>query len=132
MLPAVGDEDTSSRTIDTGVALGLVGDRLAQLGEPGRRRVVVEARLAARGDRGVDDVCGRREVGFAGAEADDVLTGGPQRFGLGVDCQRRRFLDVGDPPRDPFHAFHGGTQPGLAPAPFRVDGDNHRSADATA
>ena len=52
-------------------------------------------------DGRLHDVGGRREVGLAGTEADDVLAGRPQRLGLGVDGQRGRRGDGGDPGRDP-------------------------------
>ena len=55
VLPAVGDDDLRGGAVDAGVALGLERDRLPQLGQARRRRVVVEAGLPARGDRGLDD-----------------------------------------------------------------------------
>ena len=65
-------------------------------GKPGGGGVAVVARIGARRDRGGDDVLGRREVGLPGTEADDVLAGGLQRLGLGVDGERRRLGDGGE------------------------------------
>ena len=71
----------------------LSGDRLPQLGQPAGGRVAVVLRIAAGGDGRLDDVVGRREVGLAGPEADDVLALGLQGLGLGVDGQRGRLGD---------------------------------------
>ena len=57
---------------------------------------------------------GRREVGLAGAEADDVLARRLQRLGLGVDRERRRFLDGGDACARCVPRAHAGTS-GHAP-----------------
>ena len=93
MLAAVGDEHLRRRALVAAVAQRLGGDRLAQLGQPGSGRVAVVARIGARRHGGGDDVLRRREVGLAGAEADDVLAGRLQRLGLGVDGERRRLGD---------------------------------------
>ena len=93
VLAAVGDEHLRRRAVVAAVAQRLGGDRLAQLGEPGRRRVAVVARIGARRHRGGDDVLGRREVRLAGAESDDVLAGRLQGLGLGVDGEGRRLGD---------------------------------------
>jgi hypothetical protein len=60
---------------------------------------VVDGRVPAGFDRGLDDVFGRGEVGLTGAEADDGFPRRPQGLGLGVDGQRGRFLDGTDPAR---------------------------------
>ena len=51
------------------------------------------ARIGARRRGRGNDVLGRREVGLPGAEADDILTSGLQRLGLGVDGKRGRLGD---------------------------------------
>ena len=95
VLAAVGDEHLRGRALEAAVAQRLGGDRLAQLGQPGRGRVAVVARVGARRRGGGDDVLGRREVRLPRAEADDVLAGGLQRLGLGVDGEGRRLGDGG-------------------------------------
>ena len=74
------------------VAQGLGRDGLAQRRDPRRRRVAVVGRVAAGLDGRLDDVGRGREVRLARPEADDVLAGGLERLGLGVDGQggRRR------------------------------------------
>ena len=96
VLAAVGDEHLAGRAVEPAVALGLDGDRLLQLGQAAGRRVAVVLGVAAGRDGGLDDVVGRREVGLAGAEADDVLALRLQRLGLGVDGQRGRLGDGGE------------------------------------
>ena len=66
--------------LDAAPGQNVGGDRLAQRGDAVGRRVavvVVGERLAA----GLDDVRGRREVGLADAEIDDVAALGGQRVG---------------------------------------------------
>ncbi len=46
--------------------------------------------VTARLDRRLDDVSRRGEIRLAGTEADDGLTGGLERLGLGIDGQRGR------------------------------------------
>ena len=58
------------------------------------------ARVAAGRDRGLDDVVGGREVGLAGAEADDGAAGGLERLGLRVDGEGRGLGDRADPAGD--------------------------------
>ena len=48
----------------------------------------------------------RREVGLTGTEADDVLTRGLQRLGLGVDRERGGLGDGRDALRDAAHGAH--------------------------
>ena len=48
------------------------------------------------GDGGVDNVPGRGEIGFAGAEADDRTAGSLQGFGLRVNCKGGGFCNGGD------------------------------------
>ena len=109
MLAAVGDHDVGRRAVEAGVAQRLGRDGLAQLGQAGGGRVVVVLRVAAGGDGRLHDVLGGREVGLAGAEADDVLTLGLQGLGLGVDGQRGRLGDGGNACGDPCHGCHAGT-----------------------
>ena len=59
----------------------------------------------------------RREVGLAGAEADDVLAGRLERLRLGVDRERGGLGDGADAARDPAHA------PMVARTPRRVTHD---------
>src|SRR5690606_35385191 len=118
---AVGDEHLLGRDRDTGVAAGLLGDRGAQLGLAGTGGVPVVARVAA-GRRGrLDDVVGRREVGLAGAEADDRLAGGLERLRLRVDREGGRRRDrrdpLGDPGRDALVAAGGVHGPDATAAP---------------
>ena len=102
VLAAVGDDDLRRGDLVAGVPQRLRGDGLLQLGQAAGRRVAVVARVAAGRDGGLDDVVGRREVGLAGAEADDRLARRLQRLGLGVDRQRGGLGDgtdsLGDAP----------------------------------
>ena len=64
-------------------------------GSPAGGRVLVIPRVGA-GRRGRGHDVGRsREVRLPGAETDDVLAGGDERLGLGVDGQGGRFGDAG-------------------------------------
>ena len=85
VLAAVGDEHLAALDAVAAVAQRLGGDRLLQLGKPAGGGVLVVLRVAARRDRGLDDVLGRREVRLTGAEPDHVLAGGLERLRLGVD-----------------------------------------------
>ena len=93
--------------LEARVALGLGRDRLAQRGDARRRRVVVVGRVPAGGDRGLDDVGRRGEVGLARAEADDVLPGRLQRLGLGIHGEGGRGRHGGGPARDPAELGRG-------------------------
>ncbi len=88
LLAAVGDEHLRGLGRVAGVAQRLGRDRLLQLGQPAGGRVLVEPRVARRLDRRLDDVAGRREVGLAGAEADDGPSFGLHRLRLGVHGER--------------------------------------------
>src|SRR5690606_21166450 len=96
LLAAVGHQDLGRVHLVAGVALGLLGDGGAQLGQPARRRVLVEARHPAGGHRGLDDVVGSGEVGLARTEPDDRAARRLERLGLGVDGQRGGFGYRGD------------------------------------
>ena len=50
-------------------------ERLSQLGDPVAQRVAMVARIAGRLDQLLDRDIGRREIGIAEAEVDDVLAG---------------------------------------------------------
>src|SRR5438876_989789 len=65
------------------------------------------------GDGSRDDRLGRRKVGLARAEADDVLARGLQRLRLGVDRERGRLVDGLDASRDTSHGpnLRAGTSP---------------------
>ena len=89
VLAAVGHHHLGRVAVEAEVAGGLVGDRLAQLRQARGGGVVVQALVGGGLGRGLDDVRGRREVGLARAEADDVLALRAQGTGLGVDRQRR-------------------------------------------
>ena len=97
LLGTVGDEHLRSHHRHAEVRRRLVGDRCAQLGQPGRRRVVMEARDSARLFRRFHDVGRRRVVGLARAEADDVLARCLQRLGPRIDRECRRLLYRADP-----------------------------------
>ena len=107
VLAAVGDQDVGRVDLEAGVAGRLGGDGLLELGQAAGRRVLVVRRVLAGLDRGLDDVGGRREVGFAGTEADDRLAGGLHRLGLGGHRQRGGGGDGADASRD---AGGGGQQ----------------------
>ena len=109
VLAAVGDEHLAGRAVEAAVALGLVGDGLAELGQAAGRRVAVVLGVAAGRDGGLDDVLGRREVGLAGAEADDRHALRLQRLGLGVDGQGGGLGDGGEAPGHAaeFGRWHG-------------------------
>jgi hypothetical protein len=109
MLAAVGDQHLARLDPQAGVAGGLGRDRRPQLGQAGGGGVVVEPRLGAGGHGRLDDVVGGGEVGLAGAEADDVLPGGLERLGLGVDGQGGRLGDGGDAAGDPWHGVASGS-----------------------
>ncbi len=96
VLAAVGDEHLGGVDGDAGVAEGLGGDRLAQLGQAAGGCVAVVAHFGAGGDGRLDDVVGGGEVGFAGAEADDVLPFGLEGLGLGVHGEGGRGGDGGE------------------------------------
>ena len=68
-------------------AVDVVGDRLAQIGLPGRRAVVRPA-VAQGVDAGLDDVGGRVEVGLADLEVDDVAPLRLERAGADQDFKR--------------------------------------------
>ena len=109
LLAAVGDEHLAGFDDVARIAHRLLRDGGAQFGQPRRGRVLVVPRVAAGGDGGLDDVVGRGEVGFAGAEADDVLARGGQRLGLGVDGQGGRLGHRCNQSGDSCHACHAGT-----------------------
>jgi hypothetical protein len=97
LLAAVGDDDLRRVDVVAGVARGLLDQRLAQFRQSRRRRVTVIRAFGARARRRVDDVIGCREVRLARAEADYRPSVRLQRLRLGVDRQRRRLGDPGDP-----------------------------------
>ena len=102
LLAAVGHEHLGGGDLQAGVAGGLGGDRLAELGQPAGRGVLVVAGVTAgRLGRG-DDVVGGGEVGLARAEPDHRPAGGLERLRLGVDSQRGGLGDPGDPAGDAF------------------------------
>ncbi len=100
LLAAVRDEHLRRRHGQAAVAQRLVDDRLLELGQPARGRVAVVGRHRAGRLGGSDDRGRRREVGLAGAEADDVLAGGLLGLGLGVDGERRGLGDRAHPRGD--------------------------------
>ena len=103
MLATVRDEHLRPQAVEPGVALGLVRDRLFQLGKATSWRVPVVAHLGTGGDRGIDDVLRGREVGLTRAEPDDVLPLGLQGLGLGVDRQGGRRGDCSESFGGSFH-----------------------------
>ena len=104
VLATVRDEHLRPRAVEPGVALGLVRDRLLQLGKATSWRVPVVAHLGTGGDRGIDDVLRGREVGLTRAEPDDVLPLGLQGLGLGVDRQGGRRGDCSESFGGSFHS----------------------------
>ena len=98
LLAAVGDEHLARLDVVPAVAQRLGGDGLAELGQARGGGVAVPAGVAAGGDRGLDDVVRRGEVGLAGAEADDGAAGCLEGLGLGVDGQGRGLGDGGEAP----------------------------------
>ena len=86
VLAAAGDDDLRRLVVEAVLALELVGDGLAQLGDAAAGRVFGEAG-GERGSGGVLDVLGGVEVRFAGAKADDVFAGGLHGFGFGINGQ---------------------------------------------
>src|SRR5690606_5455056 len=70
-------------------------DRLAELGEPGGRRVAGAARADPR-DRGLRDEGGRVEVRLARAQVDDVASLGREAACEGADGHRRGGLQLLD------------------------------------
>ena len=81
------------------------------------------AHLGTRRHSRGDDVVGRGEVGLAGAEADDVLAGGLQRLGLGVDGERRRLGDGRQSGGDSVHGCHADTVKSPAPSGLTIPAD---------
>ena len=79
---------------DVELALVEVGERLAQLRDAVAQRVAVVAGVAHRLDQLLDRDVGRREVGVAEPEVDDVLAGPPQlhlqRVDVGEHVRRQR------------------------------------------
>ena len=85
----------SGRHPIAGIAGGLDRHRLLELGEAAGGRVLVVAGIRAGRDGGRHDVGRSREVRLPGAEADDVLAGGDEGLGLGVDGQGGGFRHSG-------------------------------------
>jgi len=65
------------------------GDRLPEGRLPAVARILVRRRVARAGDQRVDDVAGRRHVGVADAETDDVDAGGAARRHLALDLSEQ-------------------------------------------
>ena len=83
MAPIVVMTSVSGSSVDAEPALVEVGDGLAQLRDAAAGRVAVVARVVRRLDELLDGDVGRRDVGVAEPEVDDVLAGSP-----GLDLQR--------------------------------------------
>ena len=120
LLAAVGDQHLTGGDRQAGVPCRLRGDGFPQLGQPGRRGVLVEPRLCAGAGRRLDDVVRGREIRLTDAEADHWPAGCPQGLGLRVHSQRRRLGDGSYPGRDSVrcgtHVLHGGTSARVAAA----------------
>ena len=99
--------------LDAELALVEVGDGHPQLRDAPARRVAVVARVAHRLDQLVDRDVGRRHVGVAEAEVDDVDPGAPSLDLQGIhdaeDVGRQR-VDAAE-----LHLSHG-TQPAFSAA----------------
>ena len=89
LLTTVGDDDVGGRDLVAGVAQGLFCDGLAQRREASGGRVAVHRGVARGLDCGLDNVVGRGEVGFAGAEADHRPAGGLEGLSLRIHGQGR-------------------------------------------
>ena len=85
-LAANGDEDAVRRRPRTPAGGGVLGDRLAQRGEAGERRVVGLARVEGALGR-LADVRGGVEVGLADLEVDDRSAGRLEGPGPGGDLE---------------------------------------------
>ncbi len=72
MLPTVRDQHLGRRRFVARIANGLLSDRFPQFGHAGGGSVLVHLRVTTCSDRRFNYVIGGREVGFPGAEADDV------------------------------------------------------------
>ena len=71
------------------LALVQRGDGFAQLRDALARRVAMVARVAHRLDQLLDRDVGRRQIGVAEREVDDVLAGSPQRHLQRIDLRER-------------------------------------------
>ena len=121
LLAAVGDDDVGGGDLVAGVAQGLFCDGLAQRRQAGGGRVAVHRGVARGLDGGLDNVVGRGEIGFAGAEADHRAAGGLEGLGLRVHGQGRGRRDGVETIRDTGARCIG--HPSMVPrhAPERVD-----------
>src|SRR6185312_1570472 len=93
LLAARSDDGLARLVIEAVVALHLGADRLAQRRRAGHRGVLGVV-AADRRDRRFLDVVGRREVGLAGGEADDVSAGRFHLQELALRGIGRRGLDA--------------------------------------
>ena len=109
--------------LDPERALVQVGDREAELRDAPARRVAVVARVADGFAELVDRDVGRRQVGVAEPEVDDVLAGPPglhlQRVDRGEDVRAAARRCGGTPSRRP--VCSDATVPGTAPVRFPAD-----------
>jgi hypothetical protein len=94
LLGAGGHDGFLRAELDAVVGVVAIADRLPQFHDPGGRRVLGEV-VRDGVDAGRLDVFGRREVGFAGAEIDDIDTLAAEAIGFGRDAQRRRGRHTG-------------------------------------
>ena len=92
LLAAARHQNLLGRVVESVVALELGDDRRLQAGGAVDRRVFGEARVDRR-DRRILDVLRGVEIGFAGAEADDVAAARLERGGAGGDGQGGGGLD---------------------------------------
>lgn len=99
VFAAAGDDDLARLIGEAIVALEFVSDGLAEFGNAAAGGVLGEAVIDGF-DGGVLDVLGGIEIGFARAEANDVLTLGFHLLGLGVDGQGERWSQGGGAARD--------------------------------
>ena len=96
VLAAHRDHAFGGRVFGAVIVVVAVADRLLQLQRPAGGRVLGEVGIDG-GDGGLLDVVGRREVGLARAEIDDVDAFAAKPVGIGGDFHRRRFADERDP-----------------------------------
>ena len=103
LLAARGDDDLRFRVLDAVVGAIAVADRALQVGDAGRRRVAREVLVERLVRRRLDRV-GRREIGLAGAEIDDLDARAPQPIDRGGHLHGGRTGNACGAIRQP-HAF---------------------------
>ena len=121
LLPARGDDDLGLVVLDAVIRAIPVADRALQVGDAGDRRVTREIAVDRGAGRRLDRVR-RREVGFAGAEIDDLDARPPQAIDRRGHFHGGRSPDTGGPIRklhaslaNPFPRRRSSTSSGTRP-----------------